>query len=388
MSGGMEASGHLDCDAIPWPGILEVENITIGPLNAGNSKRRLVLPADPPSRSLEHFRGGRGVSAVQIEPLPLTAQASRVIEEKTIYAGLLFRHFGHVVAESIHRLWPRLAFGDLRRAKIAFSPVNHAKIMPYFRQALALHGIPRIDVVRIDEPTCFRRLFIGPQARQMAGPTIIPFYRTMLDDELAKRLPPAGGNRRLYLSRRQHSHTGSFYGESYVEQVLTGENFEIVYPEQHSITDLVTMLRASSVAVFAEGSAIHALELCGSAIPDTFVIGRRKGSAKRFTPLLSNISDRWMISDQLLLNSGMSHNPKKHSGVLDMAALMSDLQSFLGIGSDKLSSTDIAASVQNDIEEHIRDPRNKRDDGYELRANELRRAAERAADRCQVVPPG
>lgn len=361
-----------------WPQVVELDDITIAPLSAGNSKRRLLLQADPPSPALQHFRAGRDVGAVAIEQLPVGTPASRVIEEPAIYAGLLFRHFGHVVAESIHRLWPRLAFEELRRAKIVFSPINNAKVMPYFRQALALHGIPKIDVIRIEEPTRFKRLIVGKQARQMAGPTIIAGYRTMLDGELTKRLGPPGGDRRLYLSRRRHSHTGSFYGESYVEEILASQNFEIVYPEEHSITDLVAMLRASSVAVFAEGSAIHALELCGSAVPDTFVIGRRSGSLKRFTPLLADICERWMISDRLLLNCGMSQNPKKHSGILDLAAMMADLQSFIGFPSGKITRAAIAASLRSDIEDHIRDPRNKRDGDHDLQANELRRLAEAA----------
>ncbi|HEX7962744.1 MAG TPA: hypothetical protein VF493_22735, partial [Terriglobales bacterium] len=169
-----------------------------------------------------------------------------------------------------------------------------------------------------------------------------------------------------------------FYGESYVEEILASEGFEIIYPEQHSITDLVIMLRASSVAVFAEGSAIHALELCGSVVPDTFVIGRRTGSLKRFAPLLSDICERWMISDRLLLNCGMSQNPKKHSGILDLGAMMRDLQSFIGFTSGKISPAAIAASLRSDVEDHIKDPRSKRNGDHDLQANELRRAVEAA----------
>jgi hypothetical protein len=39
-----------------------------------------------------------------------------VIEKPVIYGGLLFHHFGHTIAESIHRLWPRFASKSLGAA--------------------------------------------------------------------------------------------------------------------------------------------------------------------------------------------------------------------------------------------------------------------------------
>lgn len=362
-----------------WPEIAELRDVTLGSLSFGSSKSEMALPAEPPTPLLGHFRYGGPDSYIKIlrfdDPRALSVP---LVTGPVIYGGPLFRHFGHALSESIHRLWPRFALDVLRSARVVFAPVNDSKIYPYVTEALNLHGISKRQVIRLTEPMRFSQLFVGPQARQMAGPTIIDDYPTMLDASLNARLGPAGGDGRLYVSRLHHHHTGSFYGESWIESILAADGFEIIYPEQHSLSDLVRALRSSTVAVFAEGSAIHALELCGSAAPDVFVIGRRSQSVDRFRPLLSNICRRWTVSDRLLFNAGMSDDPKKHSGVVDLAAVLEDLSSFLRLEHRSNHGADLSSAMHFDIERHIADPRLPRTSDYELRAQRLRSLARSA----------
>lgn len=358
-----------------WPDVAKFEDIAIAPLSRDSSKLKQCLAADPPSPLLEHLRGGLSHGAMRVVPLSAAdASNAKVVDEPTIYGGLLFRHFGHSLSESIHRLWPRFAVRELAGAKVAFSLVNGAKLMPYVVEALNLHGIPRRNIIRIEHTTRFRQLFVGPQARQMAGPTIIQDYQTMLDRPLARWLPPPGGDRRLYISRMHHHHTGSFYGESLIEQLLANVGFEIVYPEHHTLTQLVTMLRESSLSIFAEGSAIHALELCGSSTPAVFVIGRRSGSVDRFAPLLSDICRKWMISDHWLASAGMSPDRKKHSGVLDLVAVAHEICAFAGIPAGKVGKDAVMKAITTDLEAHVGDGRNGLDADHGARAAQVREA--------------
>ena len=356
-----------------WPEVTELRNVIITPLIGPISKGSMTIAADPPSPALQHFRWATEC-ALNILPLPEDTPPPDVfIEEPTIYGGLLFRHFGHALTESIHRLWPRYAMKELHSAKVAFNFVKNFKITPYHTEALNLHGLSRSDLIPIQEPILFKQLFVGRQARTMAGPTTIPGYRTMLDRDHARRLPPPSVERRLYISRLHHHHTGSFYGESFVEKALAEEGFEIVYPEHHSLTELVIMLRSAGVAVFAEGSAIHALELCGSHTPAVAVISRRPVSMQRFAPLLYAVCDRWMVSEQLLATAGMSDDRKKHSGIVDLPALMRDLRSFAELSQDfDLRHGEMVTAIQHDLDQHVADPRNDVTADRETRAAEVR----------------
>jgi hypothetical protein len=356
-----------------WPEVVELRDIIVSPLLHGSSKGYMALHAEPPTSLLGHYRYALPESTLQI--LPFTEPnviAAHIVEEPVIYGGLMFRHFGHALAEGIHRLWPRYARKELHGAKVAFNVVNNSKIMPYVSEALNLHGFSRSDVIPIQEPTLFRHLYVGPQARQMAGPTLIPGYQTMLDRDLARRLPVPGRKRRLYVSRLHHHHTGSFFGESFVEEQLAACGYEIVYPERLTLTELVILLRDASLAVFAEGSAIHALELCGSITPAVFVIGRRHKAFDRFAPLLSTICSRWQVAEHQRGSGGMSTDPKKHSSIIDLSRLMDDIWSF----ADHRKKLDFdraraLAGIKLDLAAHIADPRNDRSDDYQQRARDL-----------------
>lgn len=362
-------------NTIEWPEVVELRDATITPLLGPVSKGTMTVGANPPSEVLQHYRYGTE-QALNILPLPDLDRAPTVIEEPIIYGGILFRHFGHALTEGIHRIWPRYALKELHGARIAFNLVKHFKITPYITEAMNLHGISRSQLVLITEPILFRKLFVGRQARTLAGPTTIPNYRTMLDRDLGRRLPPPAGEHRLYISRLNHHHTGSFYGESFVERALAAEGFEIVYPEDFTLTALVTKLRSAKIAIFAEGSAIHALELCGSAVPAVAVISRREVSVERFSPLLSNIADRWLISDHLRRTAGMAADVKKNSGLVDLRAVMHDLRSFAGLREDyDLRLAEMQKAIDEDIERHIADPRNERTADYEAQASELRSLA-------------
>ena len=365
--------------SIRWPEVAALTDITITPLLGHVSKGSMTIAADPPSPELQHFRYG-SASALNILRLEDAPPPAIVIEEPVIYGGLLFRHFGHALTESIHRLWPRYALQELHSARVAFNTVRVVDIPPYVIEALNLHGLSKKDVIPISEPVLFKRLFVGRQARTLAGPTTITDYATMLDRDHRRRLPRPVGNRKLYISRLHHHHTGSFYGETFVEKALVEHGFSVVYPEYHTLTELVIMLRACNVAVFAEGSAIHALELCGSKVPAVAVISRRPVSTERFSPLLETICPRWMISDHLLKTAGMALDRKKNSGILNLPAVMGDLRNFANLSEDfDVRCDEMMKDVDHDIDRHIADPRNDRTEDYRSRAEELRRIVREAS---------
>lgn len=339
-----------------WPPYSELRDVTVTPLVDGAAG--MTFSADPLSERLQHLRNDGISPAIDIRPITDHLDPV-VIEEPVLYAGPLFRDFGHALSESIHRLWPRLAYPDLWRIRVAYHSLNGTRPPPYFVEALNLHGISGKQIMRITGPTRFSHLVVARQGRILAGPTIHPEYRHLLEPNLSLRIATAGAGRKLYISRARHSHTGSFYGESYVETLLSTSGFEIIYPEQHTLNALVAMLRASDLAVFAEGGAIHVLELCGSKAPTVFVIGRRRNSIPRFAPMLAAVTDRWTVSDRVLTNLGMSIDSQKHSGFLDLLAVIEDLRTFVPglIGEPDAAAAE--AGVRKDVEGHILDPRNQ-----------------------------
>lgn len=315
-----------------WPEIVEFNDLIMAPVRHTDVPNEMKCAASESSDILGHYRFGKPTNHLQFVPLSeKEAAGAKVVEEPVIYGGLLFKHFGHMITESLHRLWPRFACPELRSAKIVFNPFRSARMNSQLGEALRLHGIAKSEVLMIREPMRFRRLFVGAQARQMVGPTVIDGYKGMLDPSLEYRLPVPSRDRHLYISRLDYYRSGSIYGESEIARQLAAVGFEIVYPERHSVTELVTMLRDAKIAIFAEGSAVHALELCGSIVPDVLVIARRHKCRKRFGRLLENVCDRWLVSEHVMFSAGMTDYHQKDSAVVNLPRVMADISSFAGI---------------------------------------------------------
>lgn len=331
-----------------WPEIVVHDSATITPFLAGSAKAHFSCMADV---ALDHRRMAFRKNGMTV--VPLAGDRARVkveISEPTIYAGPFFLHFGHFISESLHRLWPRLTMPEWVGAKVAYHAFSLTPLPTYVLDALSLYGVEVDDLIPIRATTRFQRLCVAPQVRQMMGPTLAPEYQGLLDPVLDERFPLSSVRRRLYISRLHHQHTGSYFGETYVEAALEAQGFEIVYPERHTLPQMIAMFRSSDLAVFAEGSALHILELCGTRTPDAFVIGRRSGSVARFAPLLSAVCTRSMTSDHWLANYGSDPNPSKHSGLLDLPAVLADLWRFAGLKPLRHDLTAIWAAVERDVE--------------------------------------
>lgn len=297
---------------------------------------------------IDHWRVSTK-NAMSVAPLEgARANVKLRISEPTIYAGPFFLHFGHFISESLHRLWPRLTMPEWSGAKIAYHQFIPQPLPAYIIDSLALHGISPDDLIPIVATTRFDRLCIAPQARQMMGPALMPDYRTLLDPILDERFPFSQSGRRLYVSRLHHHHTGSYFGESYVEAALKAQGFDVVYPEQHPLHEMVDLLRSADLAVFAEGSAMHIMELCGSHAPDAFVIARRPAAHARFDHLLASVCDRSKISDHIQSSHGVDPNPNKHSGLLDLPSVLGDLWRFADLPPVEHDPAAIRSSVAAD----------------------------------------
>ena len=103
-------------------------------------------------------------------------------------------------------------------------------------------------------------------------------YVTMFPPQRPEPMAERQGN--LYISRSRFIHGGSYLGEMLVEDVLreTGK-FRIIHPQDYPVTEVVAMLESCQSAIFAEGSAVHMIELCRAPVPKIFAILRRKKNA-------------------------------------------------------------------------------------------------------------
>jgi len=315
-----------------------------------------VEPAD--LRSLRFYKGAVG-SVSEQRPLSRAYPEAKDVPGRTIFAGPWFSHFGHFIAEGVHRLWPALLPG-MGDAKVLFQTGSRApRVHEWTWDILDLFGIVPERVLFTTEARRYERLIVAPQGRLLNGPVLTRNYLDVFP--LIQRDTPSGSGAPIYLSRSRQIATGTYFGEPLIESVLTGAGYEIVYPELLSIRDLLPKLIEAPVIIAAEGSALHNLELCGRLTASVYVIGRRHGF-NNFVHLLKAATSDWGIFDPgkrpAVFN--MDHDPATGRSLpshgctlLDLSKLIAEMASFTGEKLRVPPSAVIKDAIQLDIARYI-----------------------------------
>ena len=336
----------------------------LGPQIAAQGPSGVACIADTPGVRLSFFRADTPEGPIdRLELHPPEARADVPVHSgPTLYAGPYFAHFGHGVAEGLHRLWAARHFAELHDARIVFQSRVGAVRRPWFDAMLELVGIAPERVLLLDHLAGFEELHVPAQGRALGGALLLPDYLSLFP--LAPIEVPADTPRYLYVSRSRHTHSGVYLGETLVEQVLEQAGFTIVHPQEMPMRALAGLLRGAEAIVFAEGSAIHNLELTGPVNGRVMVIGRRDGTRRKFETLVSSLTPHaTFFSNARVLGSlgwDRQHDQPLQSvacSIAPIGRLLAAVGDFAGM---ELSTPDDAAirkAMRDDLLRYLLDPR-------------------------------
>lgn len=218
-----------------------LEDILVTPLLSGSGKvsqQFSVVGGD--ASSMEHRRAARGYSITKIDVATEELDYT-VIDDDCLYAGPLFNHFGHFIAESIPRLWAFVENESKRLPFIAFHPFPLGRgfaneLYPWMIQALSLFGIDKSSIIFIDKNIKFKKLLVPEQGSVLgAGPIsrqYIDCIQKINDSTSSEKRHRELRSGKIYISRSKHAFSGSYLGERLIEKLLKNQaGFEIIYPE-------------------------------------------------------------------------------------------------------------------------------------------------------------
>lgn len=180
-------------------------------------------------------------------------------------------HFGHAMTEQVSRLWAlaeaRKAAPDLK----AILAINKGRELQEFEVALyGAAGFAREDLVFRHEPARVERLLAATPMLSMPEyihPAIAPTWDA-LGDNLAAIATGGPTPDRIFVSRRIRKR--ACRNTSDVENLFTAHGFEVVYPEDFSLGDQVTMFRRASVIAGFAGSGLF--NICFAAEKKTVIM--------------------------------------------------------------------------------------------------------------------
>lgn len=274
-------------------------DVILGPLERGTNKLRLVFRTFPGGLAFPHTQIVRDalIDITQVGELDAADRAEpKHVAGPVLYAGVCFQHFGHFIAECLHRLYALDTDPALRHARIVYHMFPGMTQMPAWAlRILELQGIDPARLILLDRPMRFEALHVPPMGRILGGETLIEGYGDLFPRRRVTPDPGTAFSKHLYLSRGDNLVTGGFIGEELVEARLAAAGVEIVVPERTDIAVLIQKIVASETITLCEGSALHNVDLCGRINAGILMVARRGGIAQRFHKVLSNATDRWRI---------------------------------------------------------------------------------------------
>lgn len=259
---------------------LTFSNVPVGPI-----EEVLAAPAGSLSRcgpkwpdfenqiEARHCRG-REIRAVDDVPEFKNSNSYPVINE-AIWCGPVVSHFGHMIADFGMRIAQSAALTPnvplLFAVGSKASKVN--QVPSYFFAMLDHFNIDHARAIFIDKPVHVKSLHVYPQAERMNGGAPTSTHLHFMDS-LSSAPPLHGDIRTVYVSRSRYLY-GGIAGESYINRCLTDAGVLVICPEVAPLGLQLEIIRRAKNLIFAEGSAVHALQLQGTIHADVTIVCRR-----------------------------------------------------------------------------------------------------------------
>ncbi|WP_431300375.1 glycosyltransferase 61 family protein [Tabrizicola sp. BL-A-41-H6] len=196
------------------------------------------------------------------------------MDAEAIFGGIIGPQFGHVVTQSIGRLWVvEQVDADL---PILFVNANPGldRIPGYFVDLLRTIGITN-PLILLRQPTRVRKLHLGAELMNLERK---PAADIRYLEWLARVAPPVtvDSGFKVYVSRsRLGPRFEQYLEEAALEAALAGEGYRVIHPETLSVPDQIAAYQRAGRLIFADGSAMHLWSLFAKPEQSAAIILRR-----------------------------------------------------------------------------------------------------------------
>lgn len=274
------------------PPIQTFKNITVVPLLSeitGKVQDSGPIWPDWDSQvAVRHCRNGLPIDNCPRVPEKIDAY----VDEPLIWAGKTNAHFGHYIAEDASRILlalqssktKPLLFGSRltrlsRTGKLEDAP-------PVFLQIAKWFGLPVERIKICTQNMRVSTLEAAPQAEQLYNlrqrqDQFIPpsEYLDLLDQNTHKNALTPIRNKMVFVSRGKiPRYLDAHGGSQYLDAVLRELGVFVFHPEEHDLEVQLAVYAGAEQLIFAEGSAVHGLQLLGKSQNSLAILNRRPNS--------------------------------------------------------------------------------------------------------------
>lgn len=180
------------------------------------------------------------------------------IDEKVMYMGRFWRHWGHFIMDLVSRLWYVVEVD--KSIKIVYDA--NADISGVYLEFMRLLGIEENRLIRVDEPTRFRSVIV-PECSHKPGISCNVRYKNIFDTVCENALMESNLGNKYADAKIYFTRTGLNLrfpleaGEKDIEKLFMNNDYLIVSPEKYSLVEQVVMLRQAKEIACVAGTLPH-----------------------------------------------------------------------------------------------------------------------------------
>lgn len=201
--------------------------------------------------------------------IPLSGPEFR--NERVVFGGFLYKHFGHMLLEGMARLW--YVVKNRPSCKIVFLAFpNRPKVSCNWQDFFSLLDIDEDQVEIISSPTQFKEIIVPDESLV----TLSGYCETypIVYEYMQKKVVPTQ-YKKIYFSRTEYSKGTKYQGfinEQYFENFYAKRGFKVVHPEQLSLYDQIALVAGADEFVSMLGTMTHLLLFAKSSIKATILV--------------------------------------------------------------------------------------------------------------------
>lgn len=277
-------------------------------------------------------------SGLQHRP-EITAAAKKVerLEGCYFYLGMLqSRHFGHVVAEGLSRIWALNEVQDIDG--LVFTPIymNPPNVADHVYDVFSTL-CPDKKLIPILQATEVEKLILAEPHRLatgvLDGTSETKKYLSERVSEIVAADRKQDRSKRVYISRSKLLRSrpvARIFLEEVIEENLQAEGYSIIHPQEISFFEQLKIYHSAEELIFADGSTLHAYVLAARPEQRVFCIHRREGALNVFQEQLkcfdlpSSFGEFHM--EKFYPHRNMPNNGVSRMTQLNFASLRNDLK--------------------------------------------------------------
>lgn len=193
--------------------------------------------------------------------------------DKVIFLGYFFRHWGHFLIDHLARAWFLLGEEvDLKDYKIVFLTKNGKGLYGNYQRFFELLGIEKEKIITVDVPTKFLEVVIPKEAKwgEDDDMCIAPFKYAASHCTLSRQFE----NGKFYLSREHFGDAkNKEFGESSIRKLFEENGYTVLYPETLSLDEQISIFNTADSIACVNGT-IPLNAVFGSKKPKLIVLNK------------------------------------------------------------------------------------------------------------------